>query len=319
MTVTPDLFVVPLDVALGDQRPVSALPELDEDQIIRFKSFGYEHCRVATDDAFTLSYATVRDNTDFAAATAEIDAFLYAIEPNINSSNNWMINETAWQQRDIRWLLQRMDIHPARVIGLSLYNCATFLGALDLGANLIRAGSARTCLATVAGVANEHSPRIPHAFHVQSDGAASFLVTGRPAAGTGYRVLAHNVDYVNPAEFRDLDGTVDETRYFTLKALKIRDTVERLLRAAEVTPDQLDHVFVQNLGTSSMIKYGRLCGVPEERVWMRGLAENAHVIGADSLVNFTEYHHTRETGPGTVLILGTSGMSWGGAVLRHER
>ncbi|WP_431936260.1 hypothetical protein [Micromonospora sp. RP3T] len=307
---------MPLGVALGDQVPISELPGLDEEQIIRYQGFGYEKCRVTTQDVFSLCRATVSGSPGFTAAA--VDAFLYAIEPNINSSNNWMINEKAWQQRDIRWLIQTLGLNPARLIGLSFYNCATFLGALDLGSALIRAGSANTCLATVAGVANEHSPRIPHAFHVQSDGAASFLVTSDSDLGDRYRVLAHRVEYVNPAEFRALDGTVDETRYFSLKALKIRATIERLLAQAALASDQIDMVFVQNLGVQSMIKYGRLCGVPGGRVWLSSLAENAHVIGVDSLVNFHHYHRTRPPGPGTVLIVGTSGMSWGGVVLRHE-
>lgn len=314
-----DIYLVPLGVALGERVPISELSELDDDQVLRYKSFGYENCRVASTDAFTLCQETVQDSAMFDAARDDVDAFVYAIEPNVNSSNNWMLNEEAWKQRDIRWLIQSLRINPARVVGLSLYNCATFLGALDLTTNLIRAGSARTCLVTIAGVANEFSPRIPHAFHVQSDGAVSFLVTTDTRYADRYQVVGQLVDYVNPAEFRDLDGTIDETRYFTLKALKIRSAVERLLRESDVRADQLDRVFLQNLGTASMTKYGKLCGVTEDKVWQASLADNAHVIGVDSLVNFHDHHTSGQDRDGLALVLGTSGMSWGATVLRYER
>ena len=70
--------------------------------------------------------------------------------------------------------------------------------------------------------------------------------------------------------------------------------------------------------TESMLKYGRLCGVPEERVWVGSLANNAHVIGADTLINFHDYHDSGIPKNGDrVLLVGTSGMSWGGMVLEH--
>lgn len=313
-----DMYFIPLGTALGHPVDLSELPNVDANQAARYRSFGYERVRVADQDVFSLCLAAVDGNPDFEARRATIDHFSYAIEPNIQSSNNWMLNEEEWKRPDIRWLVQQLGIRPARMVGLSMYNCATFLSGVDLAVMAIGAGAASTSLCVVAGVANEYSPRTPHAFHVQSDGATAFMVSDTAAGDGAYRIVAHAIDFVNPSDFRDLDGTIDETRYFSLKAIRIRDMVQRVLAAAETEPDQLAQVFVQNLGRESMIKYGRLCGVPEDRVWLGSLADHAHVIGIDSLVNFTQYHESRPRGSaGRVLVLGTSGMSWGAMVLEH--
>ncbi|MEY9877487.1 3-oxoacyl-[acyl-carrier-protein] synthase III [Streptacidiphilus sp. MAP12-33] len=313
-----DLYFVPLGTALGASVDLEDLPELDAEQAARYRSFGYERVRVTDTDPFALCAEAALADPAFEAHRDKVDLLTYAIEPLVQSSNNWMLNQAQWQVPDIRWLVQRLEVNPERIVGLSMYNCATFLSGLDLAAMAIRSGAARTALALVAGVSNEHSPRIPHAFHIQSDGATGFLVTPDSAAG-GYLLRAHVLDFVNPGEFRDLDGTIDESRYFSLKALKIRSMVERLLAAAGLRPDEIDHVFVQNLGRESMLKYGRLCGVNPDRVWLGTLADNAHVIGIDSLVNLHAYHRTRPSGrPGRLLVLGTSGMSWGGMVLEHQ-
>ncbi|MBV9844593.1 MAG: hypothetical protein JOZ47_05940 [Kutzneria sp.] len=313
-----DLYFVPLGTALGGKRDLAELSDLDAEQVARYRSFGYQCCRVADTDVFSLCFDAVKDSAALAGRMNDVDLFCYAIEPNIQSSNNWMLNEQAWRKRDIRWLIQQLDIHPKRIVGLSMYNCATFLSGIDIAAMAIRSGAASTALSIVAGVANEHSPRIPHAFHVQSDGATGFLVTGDTSFPDGYRIVSHVIDYVNPSEFRSLDGTIDETRYFTLKALKIRDTIEGLLSRSQTAPEQLERVFVQNLGQRAMLKYGGLCGVTEDTVWLDSLAGNAHVIGIDSLVNFHEYHQRSTLTAGRrVLIVGTSGMSWGGMVLER--
>lgn len=311
-----DVYLVPLGQALGVETPLSELKDLDAEQVARYRSFGYDDVRVADGDVFTMCFDAVARNKNFSAA--DVDAFIYAIEPTINSSNNWMLNEERWKSRDIRWLIQQLEINPARVLGMSFYNCATFLGTVDTAVNFIRAGASRTALSLVAGQVNEHSPRVPHAFHVQSDGAFGFLVTNDPGFSDKYRIVGHVVNYVNPDEFRDRDGTVNESRYFSLKALRIRSTIESVLSESGVSPDELTQVFVQNIGTESMLKYGRLCGVPEERVWLGSLANNAHVIGADTLINFHDYHESGIPKNGDrVLLVGTSGMSWGGMVLEH--
>jgi hypothetical protein len=316
-------YLVPLAAVLGDRVPIADLPGLSAAQVERYQSYGYVNCRVSDRDAFTLSASSMLDSPEFDRVSGEVDLFVYAVEPQVNSSNNWMLNEKRWQTKDIRWLLQRLEIRPARVLGLSLYNCAAFVSAIDVSMNLIRAGAATTSLVTLAGVANDHSPRIPHAFHVQSDGAAGFLVTGRADFNEKYRILGQLVRYANPSDFRDLSGVVDETRYYTLKAFRIRSTIEALLQKAGVRPDELDWIFVQNLGTSSMVKYGHLAGVGPGRVWLESLARNAHVIGADSLINFYDYHNRVVVRPAAgqrgsrVLVVGTSGMSWGGVVLEH--
>lgn len=311
-----DVYLVPLGQALGTEIPLSGLTELDGEQVARYRSFGYDKVRVADGDVFTMCFDAVTRNKNFSAE--DIDTFIYAIEPTINSSNNWMNNEVRWKSRDIRWLIQELEINPARVLGMSFYNCATFLGTVDTAVNFIRAGASDTALSLVAGQVNEHSPRVPHAFHVQSDGAFGFLVTTSPGYPDKYRIVGHVVNYVNPDEFRDRDGTVNESRYFSLKALHIRATIERVLSESGVLPDDLAKVFVQNIGTESMLKYGLLCGVPEDRVWLGSLAGNAHVIGADTLINFHDHHNLGISEEGDrVLLVGTSGMSWGGMVLEH--
>ncbi|GHE27890.1 3-oxoacyl-[acyl-carrier-protein] synthase III C-terminal domain-containing protein [Streptomyces hydrogenans] len=315
---TQDLYFVPLGVALGDPYDLDDVAGIDAEQAERYRSYGYARVRVSDRDVFSLCHEAVGEHPAFTEARDAIDFFTYAIEPNIQSSNNWMLNEEEWKKPDIRWLVQQLGVRPGRMVGLSMYNCATFLSGVDLAAMAIRSGEANVALGVVAGVANEYSPRVPHAFHVQSDGATGFLVTAESGRPDAYRIAGHRVDYVNPSDFRDLDGTIDETRYFTLKALKIRETVERLLAETGTRPGDLTQVFVQNLGRASMVKYGRLCGVPEERVWLDSLADHAHVIGIDSLVNLHQYHRSRPRGTGgRLLVLGTSGMSWGAMVLEH--
>ncbi|MBZ6288447.1 3-oxoacyl-[acyl-carrier-protein] synthase III C-terminal domain-containing protein [Streptomyces olivaceus] len=222
------------------------------------------------------------------------------------------------QEPDIRWFLQRTGLRPSRVVGLSFFNCASYIGAVDLSLGLMKGGLVGTSLNVMAGVATSHAPRVPNERHVHSDGAVSFLVTDDPGYEGKYRILAHRIAYANPVDWRSLDGVVDKTRYYNLKALRLRNLARETLAAAGVSGGQVDHFFMQNLGLSRMRRNAGLCGVPESSVWLGGLAANAHVRGADSQVNFQECHDLGAIADGsTVMLVGTSGMSWGALVLRR--
>ena len=92
----------------------------------------------------------------------------------------------------------------------NLHSIAASLPRLLILVAFIGAGVFSTALSLVAVQVNEHSPRVPHAFHVQIDGAFGFLVTNDPGFSDKYRIVGHVVNYVNPDVFRDRDGTVNE-------------------------------------------------------------------------------------------------------------
>lgn len=312
-------YLVPLGRALGEPVAIADLPGLSEEQVANYHANGFRHCRVARQNVFELCYDSLRDSTGFKLAREAVDLLTYAIDPAVPHSNNNMVNDLPWQQPDIRWLLQRTELRPARVLGLALYNCASFIGAVDLSLGLMRGGLVSTSLNIVGGAATNDAPRVPHERQVHSDGAVSFLVTDDPAHDAKYRILAHRISYVNPAEFRDLQGVVDKTRYYNLKAIRLRNLAREALAAADVSAGEIDHFFLQNLGRSRMAKNAGLCGVPEESVWLGSLAANAHVVGADSPINFQECHDSGLIADGSaVMLIGTSGMSWGALILRRE-
>lgn len=311
-------YLVPLGRALGESVAIAELPGLSAEQIAHYHAEGFRDCRVAQQSVFELSNDSLYDTVDYKRAREAVDLLTYAVDPVILPSNNNMVNDPKWQEPDIRWFLQRTELRPARVMGLALYNCASYIGAVDLSLGLMRGGLVRTSLNLVAGIATPDAPRVPNERHVHSDGAVSFLVTDDPGYEAKYQILAHRIAYVNPMDWRSLDGVVDTARYYSLKALRLRNLARETLAAAGVSGGQIDHFFMQNLGRSRMVKNAGLCGVPEKSVWLDSLAGNAQVRGADSPINFQECHDAGLIANGsTVMLMGTSGMSWGALVLRR--
>ena len=310
------IYISAIQRSLGKKVPIESIPGISEMQADRYLSYGYKYCRISNDGIYDLCKQSVDQLENLELDVKKIDSLIYAIDPHVNPSNNWMLNESKWKEKDIRWLIQALDISPKSVLGLSFYNCASFISAIDVATLQIKSNTAETVLVVIGGSENQNSPRFPHSFHVQSDGAVAFLVSKKPLSCGGFRHISHNIKFINPSKFRSIEGHINDTLYFSIKAASIRDSIMDLYDRSGISAKDIDLLFVQNLGTDSMNKYADLCSVERSKVWKDGLPEFAHVIGSDSLVNLSFCYDLQQIkADNKICLLGTSGMSWGGCIL----
>lgn len=311
-----DLYIESAGCALGSPVDVRLIEEVNEEQAKLFEEAGYRFCRVTDLDAFELAYASVESCLN-RTSPDDIHCVIYAVEPSVNSSNNWMMNAPRWQRKDIRWLLQKSSVRPRILIGLSMFNCATFLSAIQLSERMYSSDKLGRTLIVMSGVCNESSPRVPHWRHLQSDGAAALVLSPEPPDhAEGFAVRGLSLDIADLSQFRAIDGQVDEEKYYAYKARGIRSAAEAALTVSGTTPEAISRFYVQNLGHRAMNAYGKLCSVSEQAIFTDGLASNAHVIGVDTLVNWIEDSTRSHPVAGELsMLLGTSGMAWGALIL----
>jgi 3-oxoacyl-[acyl-carrier-protein] synthase-3 len=199
----------------------------------------------------------------------------------------------------------------AVVIGLSQQGCTGMLGALRLADALLarESGWERVlCLAAdrfPAGAIYEQS------YNLISDGAAACIVSSVPQ---GFRlVTAHQITNggLHSATNDESVGT-----FFSYVPRLIR---ECLLRAGLTIAD-IDWVVPQNTNQAAWQILARVLGVEHEKVWQESLAEAAHAISADNVINLMALQRTGRIQPGQriLLVMAGHGLNWQAVILETQ-
>ena len=313
------VYVDHLAFALGTEREsveeaVAAERTLSDAAALRGAGFAFHH-RCA-DDETALDLA-VRAVETIRGELGRVDAILHAscLPENGNVGSLPRYEATRDVKHRMDFPASRLQAHfgldSAIVIGLAQQACTGMLGSLRLARALIESepGMNRIlCLTSdrfPAGALYEQS------YNLISDGAAACVVSREEAA---YEYLAgHQITNGALAAASD-DETVGSFFNYTHRA--IQETFARAGRAAR----ELAWVAPQNTNRKAWTILARLLGVPVERVAMRTIADTAHMISGDNVVNLKDLDEAGLVKPGDLVLMPMAGygMNWQCTLLRKR-
>ena len=148
------------------------------------------------------------------------------------------------------------------------------------------------------------------AYSLISDGAAACVVSRAPAA---YRLVATHHITNGAMVAADDDETVGSYFAYTHRL------VTELLAKAGLGVDDIDWVVPQNTDAKAWQIVARLLRIDPARIQCPSLADIAHVISADNIVNLAwlEERDVVKRGQRVLLTMAGYGMNWAGVVLER--
>ena len=148
-------------------------------------------------------------------------------------------------------------------------------------------------------------------YNLISDGAAACVVSREEAA---YEYVGgHQITNGALADASD-DETVGSFFNYTHRA--IQETFSR----AGLSSRELAWIAPQNTNRKAWQILARLLGIPVERVAMRTIAETAHMISGDNVVNLADLDAAGLVKPGDLVLMPMAGygMNWQCTLLRKR-
>ena len=213
--------------------------------------------------------------------------------------------------RDVKCLMDfpasrlqaELDLPAAITLGISQQACTGLLGSVRVARGLLAAEPEMNAILCVTSDRFPEGAVYEQAYNLISDGAAAWRVSRERR---GYRILAvHQI--TNGALVRASD---DETvgTYFSFTHRLIQDAV----RKAGWTLAELDWIVPQNMNVKAWQILGRLLDVSADRIVFESLAETAHVVSGDNVVNLKHLEASGRLRPGSklLLVMAGYGMHW---------
>ncbi|HET9636765.1 MAG TPA: 3-oxoacyl-[acyl-carrier-protein] synthase III C-terminal domain-containing protein [Gemmatimonadaceae bacterium] len=293
---------------------------------VTLRSFGFETVHLAGDES----------NLDMAIAAAEkllhetgidrdeIGMILYAAALN-SSSTLWNGNGVSrpgsvldlGNVHDLfkypaSVLQTRLDLPNAAVVGVNQVGCASIFAALRMARALIATeDSLKAILCVSADKFPADQPR-DLAYNLVSDGACAALVR---RGAVRNRIV--ECTQVTKGALWDSDTIENEiiAAYFPTAAALI----ERTLKKARLTIDDIALVIPHNVSLRSWEILGRLIKCPADRIYTNNISKVGHTIASDNLLNL---RHATDAGlvkKGDYMLLFTFGYgsNWASMVVQH--
>jgi 3-oxoacyl-[acyl-carrier-protein] synthase-3 len=273
--------------------------------------FRWHHVCADGESAYDLAREAVRSLGD---ALGEPDAVVYAtcIPANANLGEPSRFTETADVKHLMDFPVSRLQadlgLDDAFVVGLGQQACTSMLGSLRIASGLIAGDPSVSRVLCVSADRFPPGASYEQAYNLVSDGAAACVVSREPAA---YRLVACHQITNGAMVSADDDETVASYFSYTHRL------VTELLAKADLTVDQVDWVVPQNTDAKAWKILSRLLRIDAGRVCAPTLADVAHMISGDNIVNLAALHDRGVVEPGQRLLLTMAGygMNWQGVVL----
>jgi 3-oxoacyl-[acyl-carrier-protein] synthase-3 len=275
--------------------------------------FRFHHMCSEDETALDLALAAVNAMGD---GRGEIDAILYAtcIPANANLGTTERFAETS----DVKHLMDfpasrlqaELGLDRAFVVGLAQQACTSMLGSLRIAHGLLATDPSLSRILCVSADRFPPGARYEQAYSLISDGAAACIVSREPAA---YRLLAGHQITNGAMVSADDDETVGAFFAYTHRL------VAELLAKAGLTAADVDWVVPQNTDRKAWQILSRLLGIEADRVSCDSLADVAHVISGDNIINLAYLNQRDVVRPGQRLLLTMAGygMNWQGVLLER--
>ncbi len=275
--------------------------------------FRWHHVCADGETAYDLAREAVRA---IGPGMGEIDAIVYAtcIPGNANLGTPERFAETA----DVKHLMDfpasrlqaDLGLDRAFVVGLGQQACTSMLGSLRIAHGLLATDDALSRVLCVSADRFPPGATYEQAYSLISDGAAACVVSREPAA---YRLLAAHHITNGAMVAADDDETVGSYFAYTHRL------VTELLDKAGLGIDDIDWVVPQNTDVKAWQIVARLLRMDPAKVCCPSLADVAHVISGDNIVNLAWLEERGVVQPGqrVLLTMAGYGMNWQGVVLER--
>ena len=238
-----------------------------------------------------------------------IDAIIYSTCIPLNGNVG---DAAAFERsRDVKHLMQYpasrlqadFGLDRAIVIGLNQQACTGMLGSLRLARSLLHSEPDFQRILCVTADRFPQGAVYEQAYNLISDGAAGCVVSRRPGR---FRLLAAH-QTTNGAMVETSDDQVVGS-YFSYTHGAIMRTLDR----AGLTPAEIDWVVPQNTNVKAWQIMARLLRVDPGRVYFPSMAEAAHVISGDNIINLRSLAGDEALQPGhkILLVMAGYGMNW---------
>jgi len=203
-----------------------------------------------------------------------------------------------------------LGLDGAIVVGLDQQACTSMLGSVRLASALLAAEPAMERVLCLSADRFPPGAAYEQAYSLISDGAGACVVSHRPA---GYRLLAaHHLTNGAMVSAGD-DETVGA--YFTYT----HRLVTELLAKAGLGTEDIDWVVPQNTDVKAWQIVARLLRMDPAKVRTPSLADVAHVISGDNIINLSwlEERDVVQPGQRVLLTMAGYGMNWQGVILER--
>jgi 3-oxoacyl-[acyl-carrier-protein] synthase-3 len=275
---------------------------------------GFREHRVAAPETTALTLAE-RALAEIGDAVGDCDGIVFAtalVESAVQCGH-----ERFAKTGDVRWLmdfngcaLQAALGIEAQVFGLTQQACTGLLGAMRLARCLVEAGDCRRVLCITA---DRFPPgaRYEQAFNLISDGAAGGVIS---SDGAGFRLLGW--DHITDGGRRTCSDEATLGSYFAATARCVAAACTR----AGIASTELDWLVTQNTHVSASRVLASILRIPLERVVQPSLADAAHVISADVLINLDtlEKSGAVNVGDRIALTMAGYGAHWQSLILEYR-
>ncbi len=273
--------------------------------------FRWHHVCAEGETAYDLALAAVRGIDD---DVSDVGAIVYATCIPANANLGTRFDETADVKDLMDFPVSRLQsdlgLDGAFVVGLGQQACTSMLGSLRIAHGLL---STEESLSRVLCVSADRFPAgatYEQAYSLISDGAAACVVSRAPAA---YRLVASH--HITNGAMVDADDDETVGSYFAYT----HRLVTELLAKAGLGTDDVDWVVPQNTDVKAWQIVARLLRMDAAKVQTPSLADVAHVISGDNIVNLAWLEERGVVQPGqrVLLTMAGYGMNWQGVVLER--
>jgi len=315
-----DVYLDHLAYALGERRcsvdeTVAAGRASSTPSALREAGFVNHHVCAEQTTAYDLAKRTIET---MGADLGRVGAIIYATCLPLNASigSEQRFRET----HDVKHLMDFPASHlqadfgldGALVIGLSQQACTGMLGSLRLARALLHAEPEVGDVLCLTADRFPHGAHYEQAYNVISDGAAACVVSRVPR---GFRLIAcHSITNGALAHASD-DETVGS--YFTYT----RRVIEETLQKARLRIPDITWIVPQNVNVKAWQILARLLGVEPCRVYCESIADVAHVISGDNVINLRRLCDSGQIQPGhrVLLCMAGYGLNWQCVILEKAR
>lgn len=174
-------------------------------------------------------------------------------------------------------IIESLHLRNAFPIGVTLNNCTSFLSAISLAANMVRAGCYCNILVITADKVYDEATRFNN-FALLSDAAASCIVTSRHTSG--YELVADrflsSTDPINSNKGKD-----DSELY--------KRVLAELIEKSDTELSKIRKVFCNNIFRPiTQLKEMKL-GFSREQIFLDNVEQHGHCFSADTVINLVDY------------------------------
>lgn len=318
MTGAGDCFVSDLGSALGRRKlsveeSVAAGRTRSGEAELLGAGFRFHHVCDDDESAYDLARAAVSGMEERLAGT---DAIVYAtcLPANANLAPPARFEASG----DVKHLMDypasrlqaALGLDGAAVIGIGQQACTSMLGSIRLARALLVAEADMKRILCVTADRFPAGSCYEQAYSLISDGGAACTVS---RDGGDYRVLAAHHITNGAMVSADDDETVGA--YFSYTSRLVGELLAKAGRSAA----EVAWVVPQNTDPRAWRILARLLGIEEGRVFAASLADVAHVISGDNIVNLSWLHarDVVQAGDLLVLVMAGYGMNWQGLLVER--